>query len=313
MIIVAIPWLGISTLRTPSPPCCVFPSHPQEVPLKHSRTLTNGIYQYNLSGVYQIQEEDVETGFSRYRGIANALRRKILSAPLENGSKMPDERTLSEKYRVSRLTMRRALRILEEEKLIRRVQGSGTYINPASAPKIPLMIDYAGSMREHAPSLKRKLLSSNVLTAGNGIASEMNLAADDTILYAERVDFLKKMPIAYDKAYINLEYGKMLEKGDFEHIDFIEWWTKLCGFTIEYCTQNIEAVSADAESAEKLCVEEGRALLKSSEHYFLKRGVPAGFFISLYNPKYISIRTQYNWAAAISNAEQTNRRMTDDG
>ncbi|MCX6984151.1 MAG: UTRA domain-containing protein, partial [Lentisphaerae bacterium] len=68
--------------------------------------------------------------------------------------------------------------------------------------------------------------------------------------------------------------------------------------SIEYCTQNIEAIPADTESAEKLRVGKGYPLLKSSEHYFVKRGVPVGFFISLYNPKYISIRTQYNWAAA---------------
>ncbi len=261
--------------------------------------MTNGIYQYKIIGIYQFKREvkTVEAGSSRYRDIANALRRKMLSSPVESGSKMPDERTLSEKYRVSRLTMRRALRILEEEKLIRRVQGSGTYVNPAAARKIPLMIDYTGSMREYAPSLKRKLLSSKVCAAGNMIGVEMNLTGEDEILYAERIDFSKKNPIAYDKAHINLEYGRMLKKRDFEHIDFIEWWTKLCGFSIEYCTQNIEAVSADAECAEKLCVEEGCPLLKSSEHYFVRRGVPAGFFISFYNPKYISIRTQYNWSA----------------
>ena len=240
----------------------------------------------------------METGSSRYRDIANALRRKILSSPVANGSKMPDERTLSEKYRVSRLTMRRALRILEEEKLIRRVQGSGTYVNPAAARKIPLMIDYAGSMKEYAPSLKRKLISSKICIAENEIGSEMNLAGDSEILYAERIDFLKKDPIAYDKVHINLEYGGTLKKVDLEHIDFIEWWTRRCGFSIEYCTQNIEAVSADTESAEKLRVGKGCPLLKSSEHYFVKRGVPVGFFISLYNPKYISIRTQYNWSAA---------------
>jgi DNA-binding GntR family transcriptional regulator len=240
----------------------------------------------------------VETGSSRYRDIANLLRKKILSSPAEGNSKMPDERTLSEKYSVSRLTMRRALRILEDEKLIRRVQGSGTYMNPASSRKIPLMIDYTGSMKEYAPSLKRKLLSSKVCPVGNDTGAEMNLSAEDDILYAERVDFLKKQPIAYDKAHINLEFAGMLQKRDFEHIDFIEWWTRICGFTIEYCMQNIEAVSADPESAEKLLVEEGSPLLKSSEHYFVKRGVPVGFFISFYNPKYISIRTQYNWAAA---------------
>lgn len=240
----------------------------------------------------------METGSSKYRDIANALRRKILSSPVENGSKMPDERRLSEKYRVSRLTMRRALRILEEERLIRRVQGSGTYMNPAASRKIPLMIDYAGSMREYAPSLKRKLLFSKVCFAGNETRAEMNLAGDAEILYAERLDFLRNRPIAYDKANINLEYGRKLGKSDFEHIDFIEWWTGKLGFSVEYCTQNIEAVAADAECAERLCVEKGLPILKSSEHYFAKRGVPVGFFVSFYNPKYISIRTQYNWSAA---------------
>lgn len=237
----------------------------------------------------------MESDSNRYRKIADTLRRRILAGKSFPDGKMPDERRLAETFKVSRVTVRKALRILEDEMLLRRVQGSGTYINPASTGKIPLMIDYSGTMSEYAPKLKRKLILREMRKVSSGQAAEMNVAPEQEIVYLERVDLLEGKPVAFDKAYIIPEYGETLSGKDFEHVDFIEKWTSLKAFTIEYCTQNIEAVAADCGCCEKLEIGKALPVLKSSEHYYVRRGLLAGYFVSYYNPEYISIRTQYNW------------------
>ncbi|MFK8002962.1 MAG: FadR/GntR family transcriptional regulator [Polyangiales bacterium] len=60
----------------------------------------------------------------------DALRRRILSGELEDGSMLPGERELSEQLGVSRLTLRSALASLKAEGLIEKVHGSGNRVLP---------------------------------------------------------------------------------------------------------------------------------------------------------------------------------------
>ena len=46
----------------------------------------------------------------------------------QDGELIPPERRLSEELGVSRVTVRRALKLLEEEHIIERIQGSGTRV-----------------------------------------------------------------------------------------------------------------------------------------------------------------------------------------
>lgn len=54
--------------------------------------------------------------------------KQIINRPIEEGSRLPNERELAELYGVSRVTMRQALTELESDGYIERVQGSGTFV-----------------------------------------------------------------------------------------------------------------------------------------------------------------------------------------
>lgn len=60
--------------------------------------------------------------------LANNLRDAIRRGDYEAGQALPSERELCEAQQLSRTTVRRALRLLEEQGLVRRVAGSGTYV-----------------------------------------------------------------------------------------------------------------------------------------------------------------------------------------
>lgn len=61
------------------------------------------------------------------------VRAYIEENKFSSSAKIPSENTLSRKLAVSRETVRRALERLAEEGLLRRVKGSGTYIDKAAA------------------------------------------------------------------------------------------------------------------------------------------------------------------------------------
>lgn len=66
----------------------------------------------------------------RYLQIKNAILEKIQSGALQPDDKILSEHKLANQYSVSRLTVQRAIRELVSEGLLRRVQGSGTFVNP---------------------------------------------------------------------------------------------------------------------------------------------------------------------------------------
>lgn len=69
----------------------------------------------------------------KYQILADLLRQEIQSKANSQGYRLPTEKELSEKYGMSRQTVRHALQILTEEGLIRRRQGSGSYATGKTA------------------------------------------------------------------------------------------------------------------------------------------------------------------------------------
>lgn len=63
---------------------------------------------------------------AKYRILAETLRRELFHQG-QHGCKLPTEQELSERYGLSRQTVRHALQVLEQEGLIERRQGSGSF------------------------------------------------------------------------------------------------------------------------------------------------------------------------------------------
>lgn len=70
---------------------------------------------------------------AKYRQLAQQLREEIQQILRNGGDKLPTEAELTARYAMSRQTVRHALALLESEGLIRRRQGSGSYINARMA------------------------------------------------------------------------------------------------------------------------------------------------------------------------------------
>lgn len=235
---------------------------------------------------------------SRYGCIASILRDEILSGQIRPGSRMTGERDLCERFRVSRVTVRRALRILEDESLVLRRHGSGTYVAPSPQRRIPLMIDYTGSMRLHAPALLRNVLFCGMEYADAAVAGLLSVKQGAGILYSERTDRLEDGVVACDRVYIAAGFAGLIGKEELARVDFIETWCRVSSIDIELCRQSVEAVAADKWVCERLLVRKGAPVLKSTETYFVKGSRPAGFFVSYYNPDRVCITSSYHWGSA---------------
>jgi GntR family transcriptional regulator len=60
--------------------------------------------------------------------IANGLRRRVVTGDLSPGDRLPSEPDLARALGVSRSSLRAAIALLEEDGLVQRLHGSGTYV-----------------------------------------------------------------------------------------------------------------------------------------------------------------------------------------
>jgi len=67
-----------------------------------------------------------------YEDVVTQIRMLIENGRVKRGDQLPTERELSETFRVSRATVREAIRTLESMKLVQSRQGDGTYVLSSS-------------------------------------------------------------------------------------------------------------------------------------------------------------------------------------
>lgn len=72
---------------------------------------------------------------ARYAIIQEDYRRKILNGELQAGEKVESELEIQKRYGVSRITARQAIQGLENDGLVKRYRGRGTFVTDCILPK----------------------------------------------------------------------------------------------------------------------------------------------------------------------------------
>jgi DNA-binding LacI/PurR family transcriptional regulator len=79
-----------------------------------------------------------QAGLPKYLQIVESLRAGITSGQYRNGARLPSEAELVRRFSVSRMTAVKAMQQLQQEGLLVRRTGSGTYMTEAAAPRKPV-------------------------------------------------------------------------------------------------------------------------------------------------------------------------------
>jgi DNA-binding GntR family transcriptional regulator len=230
-------------------------------------------------------------GKTAYNDLAQSLRDSISTGEWPPGSRLPTELELSEKHSVSRITVRHALQLIEEEGLILRRPKLGTFVSSQPRRLVPVSIDYTASLQLHAPDAERTLLVCREDKAGP-IADLLKLSEDAPVLYSERCDRLNGIPFAWDRGIIPLRYAKKTTAVELEDIALVERWSAKENLQISSIQQTVETVT-DPIAAKHLKLPAKHPLLKTTECYYDRSNRPCGVFITCYNPVLVQLRIRY--------------------
>ncbi|MGV4320294.1 GntR family transcriptional regulator [Bacillus mojavensis] len=203
-----------------------------------------------------------------YLKVIERIKEDIKNGIYTEKEKLPSEFELSKKLGVSRATLREALRILEEEHVIIRRHGVGTFVH--SKPLFLSGIEQLNSvtkMIEQANMIPGTIfLSSQVLMPTDDDIKRFHLTSGREVFYLERVRTANGQPIVYciDKIPMDILPDSFSHQQE-SMFDLLE---KNSGSVISYAVTDIEPIGYhDTISPVLECDPETALLLLKQTHY----------------------------------------------
>lgn len=196
-----------------------------------------------------------ESPIPLYIQIEEELRGSIRSGELEPMTQVPSEAELSDRFRVSRMTARKALDRLVGDGLIFRQPGKGTFVAPPKIAHGPsLALSFSAAMRAQGMAVETRVLEAGLVRAPSNIAAALALPNEGAVVFMRRLRFVRGVPSALHVSYLPARYSLLLEA------DLTGSLSDLMagvGARVESTRDTIEAVIARGDEARVLSVAVG--------------------------------------------------------
>ncbi len=201
---------------------------------------------------------------------------------LPEGSALPTERELCERFEVSRGTVRTVLQRLEAERRIYRHQGRGTFVGPVKIEQRLGLTSHTEEMRANGFKPGSKLIDVSRLQAPADVAGALALPAGAEALKIERLRLADGEPIALEVLYVDAERFDGITGELREDVSFYQLLQLGYGVELDSAEETIEAVIATPREAGLLGCLLPAALLQLTRLTVDSRGRPVEFVRSLY-------------------------------
>ena len=131
--------------------------------------------------------------------VRSELKRLILGGEFAVGSKLPNEDRLCERFGVSRVTIREAVRGLIEDGLVVRRHGSGTYVTRRPLIRNSLDVNYSYTEHFQASGFRpgRKLVGLRTVPANQDDAAALGIEPGTPVREVRRVRTADSRPAIY--------------------------------------------------------------------------------------------------------------------
>ncbi|TYA12232.1 GntR family transcriptional regulator [Paenibacillus faecis] len=230
-----------------------------------------------------------------YKQLIDDLKKNIHAGRYAD-LRLPDERSLSETYRVSRSSVKRALAKMESDGIIFKKRGSGTFINPLYL-KNESIFNYEGSnlgvtdnFQMDGKKPKVKVLSFEVVSPTEELQRDLFLEPHDFVYKIVRLRLFDEEPFMIETGYIPIKIVQNLNQTIIEGSIF-NYLEEAHNMAVTKSFLSIFAEPSQPEDRELLNLREHEPVGIMEGVFFLDNGTPFEFSHMRFHYKYMKFNT----------------------
>lgn len=213
-----------------------------------------------------------------YAQLRDSLRAEIRSGRYRDGSPMPSEASLGERFRVSRITVRQALSELRNEGLIYKVNGKGSFVDvPKVHQSLQRLEGFGEAMSRLGFASTNRVLRKRTIPTPAAVAARLALAPGSHVTEIVWVRVLDDAPFCYEVSYVPPDVGALLPAEQLEKRDMFAILENDHGYRLGHAELRIEAILATEVHARHLKTRAGQPCLRIERLTRRASGAPIDF------------------------------------
>ena len=182
---------------------------------------------------------------TEYLRVQRQLMDQIHKGVYRENGKLPTERELCEQFGVSRITIRQALQNMENEGVIVRQQGRGTFVKPRRIEqRLSSSYSFSEELRKQNIVPGTRMLSMVTIPALGHIQQKLELGQGVPVRAICRLRLANEMPYAYETSYIPLAFLSDATAEEIAQNGLYNTLRRCSGREVEKATEVFEAVIA---------------------------------------------------------------------
>ncbi|MBX6381398.1 MAG: GntR family transcriptional regulator [Microbispora sp.] len=229
---------------------------------------------------------------ARYRAIAADLAAKIRSGEYAPGEALPPQRELSASYGVTLMTLRQALRLLSDEKLIVQQPGRGTFVAPPHlAYQLDSLRSLADDLRKQGHDVRTVVTGRAMRRAPARVAARLRLPPGETALRLERVREFGGRPAVHQVSWVRRPVADAIRDRDFTVVTLYSALAD-AGVVVARASEVVRPGLLDSAAARHLHEPQGSPVLVSTRITYTLDATPVVYDHATVLGSMMEIRTE---------------------
>lgn len=210
------------------------------------------------------------------------MRESIENGQLNPGSAL-SERALCDRFGVSRMTARQALRALRDEGLLYSERGRGTFVaEPKFNVQTRQLLGFTEDMKARGLTPSSRVLSFQRRASSAEEAERLQLPANQEVFEIVRLRLADKIPMAYETCCLPTRLCPQLKRADVERGSLYTALEENYGTSIEWADEILEAAVATRKEAQALQLPARAPVLVVQRTVYSDQRIPIEVVRSVY-------------------------------
>jgi GntR family transcriptional regulator len=189
---------------------------------------------------------------------------------------------IAAQYKVSRITVRRAIKDLIEQGVLYSLQGKGTFVAREPIRDMTGYRSFSEDIRSKGMQPSSRVLQFTLEPASNQAAALLQLAPGEMIYILQRIRLAGGQPVAFESAHLPARLFPNLDQYDFARRSLFEVFGEAYRIYPAWADAEIQATAAPPEVAQRLEIRSGDPVLTAHRLTYTETFEIIEYVVSIY-------------------------------